>query len=135
MKRGRVEIIPMIDTILILLIFYMTFSTFNKREKRIDAKLPLVSAKVAPTQVPLDIVLHIKNKDKIVVNEANTYDIVSLRDALLQLATIGQETTIVIEADPETSYQDVISVLDACAQAHLTKVAFRPLADNVASTQ
>ena len=135
MKRGRVEIIPMIDTILILLIFYMNFSTFNKREKRIDAKLPLVSAKVAPTQVPLDIVLHIKNKDKIVVNEANTYDIVSLRDALLQLATIGQATTIVIEADPETSYQDVISVLDACAQAHLTKVAFRPLAENVASTQ
>jgi biopolymer transport protein ExbD len=135
MKRGRVEIIPMIDTILILLIFYMTFSTFNKLEKRIDAKLPLVSAKVAPTQVPLDIVLHVKDQDKIVVNKANTYDIVSLRDSMLQLATIGQDTTIVIEADPETSYQDVISVLDACAQAHLTKVAFRPLAENVASAK
>jgi biopolymer transport protein ExbD len=135
LKRGRVEIIPMIDTILILLIFYMTFSTFNKREKRIDAKLPLVSARIAPTQVPLDILLHVKNKDDILVNKANTYDIVSLRDTLRQLATIGQDTTIVIEADPETSYQDVISVLDACAQAHLTKVAFRPLADNVASTQ
>ena len=135
MKRGRVEIIPMIDTILILLVFYMTFSTFNKREKRIDAKLPLVSARVAPTQVPLDIVLHVKNKDNIVVNDANTYDIISLRDAMLQLATIGQDTTIVIEADPETSYQDVISVLDACAQAHLTKVAFRPLAENAASAQ
>jgi biopolymer transport protein ExbD len=135
LKRGRVEIIPMIDTILILLIFYMTFSTFNKREKRIDAKLPLVSTRIAPTQVPLDILLHVKNKDDILVNKANTYDIVSLRDTLRQLATIGQDTTIVIEADPETSYQDVISVLDACAQAHLTKVAFRPLADNVASTQ
>ena len=28
-KRGRVEIIPMIDTILILLIFYMSFSSFR----------------------------------------------------------------------------------------------------------
>jgi len=135
MKRGRIEIIPMIDTILILLIFYMTFSTFNKREKRIDAKLPLVSAKVAPTQVPLDIVLHVKDQDAILVNDANTYDIVSLRDTMMQLATIGQDTTIVIEAEPETSYQDVISVLDACAQAHLRKVAFRPLAENVASAQ
>jgi biopolymer transport protein ExbD len=135
LKRGRVEIIPMIDTILILLIFYMTFSTFKKREKRIDTKLPLVSAKVAPTHLPLDIVLHVKDKDNILVNDANRYDIVSLRDTMLQLATIGQETTIVIEADPETSYQDVISVLDACAQAQLTKVAFRPLADNVASTR
>jgi biopolymer transport protein ExbD len=134
-KRGRVEIIPMIDTILILLIFYMTFSTFKQQEKRIDAKLPLVSAKVAPTQLPLDLVLHVKNKDYIVVNKANTYDIVSLRDTLLQLATVGQNTTIIIGADPETSYQDVISVLDACAQAHLTKVAFRPLTDKVASVQ
>jgi biopolymer transport protein ExbD len=135
LKRGRVEIIPMIDTILILLIFYMTFSTFKKREKRIDTKLPLVSAKVAPTHLPLDIVLHVKDKDNILVNDANRYDIVSLRDTMLQLATIGQDTTIVIEADPETSYQDVISVLDACAQAHLTKVVFRPLAENVASAQ
>ena len=135
LKRGRVEIIPMIDTILILLIFYMTFSTFTKREKRIDAKLPLVSAKVAATQVPLDLVLHVKDKDNILVNDANRYDIVSLRDAMVQLASIGQDATVVIEADPDMSYQDVISVLDACAQAHLTKVAFRPLADKVASTQ
>ena len=135
MKRGRVEIIPMIDTILILLIFYMTFSTFSKREKRIDAKLPLVSATIAPTQAPLDIVLHVKDKDTILVNNANTYDIISLRDTMLQLATIGQEMTIVIEAEPETSYQDVIGVLDACAQAHLRKVAFRPLVENVASAQ
>ena len=135
LKRGRIEIIPMIDTILILLIFYMTFSTFNKREKRIDAKLPVVTAKVAPTQVPLDIVLHIKDKDNILVNDANTYDIISLRDTMMQLATIVQDATIVIEAEPETSYQDVISVLDACAQAHLRKVAFRPLTETVASAQ
>lgn len=134
-KRGRVEIIPMIDTLLILLIFYMCFSTFNAREKRIDTKLPLVSVKVAPTQVPLDIVLHVKDRDNIVVNSANNYDLISLRDAMMQLAMIGQDTTIVIEAEPGTSYQDVIGALDACAQAHLTKVAFRPLAEKVASVQ
>src|SRR6266446_1534461 len=118
-KRGRVEIIPMIDTILILLIFYMSFSTFTKREKRIDTKLPFISTKVAPTRVPLDIVLHVKNKDHIIVNGAATYDILSLRDVMMQLATVGQDATIVIEAEPDTSYQDVISALAACAQAHL----------------
>lgn len=134
-RRGRVEIIPMIDTILILLIFYMSFSTFRKKEKRIDAKLPTVSTKVAPTQVPLDIVLHVRDRDNIIVNGANTFDMLSLRDALMQLTAIGQETTVVIEAEPHTSYQDVIGALDACAQAHLTKVAFRPLAEDIASAQ
>jgi len=134
-KRGRVEIIPMIDTILMLLIFYMSFSTFTTKEKRIDARLPLVSAKVPPTQVPLDIVLHVKNQGPIVVNNVNSYDILSLRDAMMQLASIGQDATVVIEADRDTRYQAVISVLDACAQAHLRKVAFRPLGDDLTSAQ
>jgi biopolymer transport protein ExbD len=136
-KRARIEIIPMIDTILMLLVFYMSFSTFNKRENRFNARLPLVAAATAvtPTQVPLDIVLHVKDQNTIVVNGATTYDIPGLRDALMQLTAVGQDTTIIIEADPGSSYQDVVSTLDACARAHLTKVALRPLAGNVASVQ
>ena len=135
-KRGRVEIIPLIDTILILLIFYMSFSTFDQKEKRIDAKMPLVAkaAAVAPTQVPLDIIVHVRSRDEILANGA-PYTADTLRDAMLQLASIGQEATVVIEADPDTSYQAVISALDACAQANLKKVAFRPLPDKVAAAQ
>jgi biopolymer transport protein ExbD len=133
-KRGRVEIIPMIDTILILLIFYMSFSTFSAKEKRMDARLPIVSTKLAPTQVPLDITVHVKDANEVVVNGA-AYDMVSLRDAMAQLAMIGQDTTVIIEADPETSYQAVIGALDACALAKLTKVAFRPLPEKVAAAQ
>jgi biopolymer transport protein ExbD len=133
-KRGRIEIVPMIDTILILLIFYMSFSTFSAKEKRMDARLPVVNSKVAPTQVPLDITVHVKDASEVIVNGA-AYDMVSLRDAMTQLAMIGQEATVIIEADPETSYQAVIGALDACAQAKLTKVAFRPLPEKVAAAQ
>lgn len=131
-KRGRVEIIPMIDTILILLIFYMSFSTFSAKEKRIDSRLPLIAkaSATAPTKVALDLAIHVFNKDRITVNGAE-YEPTGLRDAMLQLASIGQEATIVIEGDADTSYQAVISALDACAQAHLTNVAFRPLTEKV----
>lgn len=132
-KRGRVEIIPMIDTILILLIFYMSFSTFSAKEKRIDSRLPLIAVKAsatAPTKVPLDLAIHVRDKDHIAVNGAE-YEAIGLRDAMMQLASIGQEATIVIDGEADTSYQAVISALDACAQAHLTNVAFRPLAEKV----
>ncbi|MCG3149161.1 MAG: hypothetical protein PCFJNLEI_02620 [Verrucomicrobiae bacterium] len=134
-KRGRVEIIPMIDTILILLIFYMSFSSFSAVEKRLDSRLPLVAkaSAVAPTKVPLDLNIHVRSTNDISVNGAPGYDSFTLTDAMRQLASIGQEATIVIEADPETSYQAVISALDACAQANLTNVAFRPLADVAAA--
>jgi biopolymer transport protein ExbD len=127
-KRGRIEIIPMIDTILILLIFYMTFSSFTQKEKRMDVKIPRVSrtTKAIPAEVP-DIVLHVYDKNKIVVG-SNQHDVVTLRGAMRGFASIGQEMTVVIEAEPETPYEDVIAALDACAMANLKKVAFRPLA-------
>ena len=129
-KRGRVEIIPMIDTILILLIFYMSFSTFSAKEKKIDSRLPLIAKpKIgAPTKIALDLAIHVFNKDRVTVNGAE-YEATSLRDTMQQLSSIGQEATIVIEADPDTTYQAVIGALDACAQAQLTNVAFRPLAE------
>lgn len=135
-KRGRVEIIPMIDTILILLIFYMSFSSFTKKEKRIDAKLPLVSMgqpPISPDRVPMDLTLLVRNKDDISVNGSAPFTTEQLRAYMGQLSMVSQETTVVIEAEPETPYQAVIGALDACALAKLTKVAFRPLPDKPTS--
>lgn len=128
-RRGRIEIIPMIDTILILLIFYMTFSSFTQKEKRMDVKIPQVSRtmKALHKEIP-DIVLHVYDKNKIVVG-GNQYDMSTLRETLMGFASIGHEITVVIEAEADTPYEDVIAALDACAMAKLKKVAFRPLAD------
>ena len=134
-KRGRVEIIPMIDTILILLIFYMSLSSFKVSEKRIDAKMPLIAKMTAKevTKQPLDFTIKVFDKNKIIVNNGATpFDLSTLRDAMMTLASIGQEATVVIEADPDTSYEDVVGALDACALANLKKVAFRPIGDDKA---
>ena len=129
-KRGRIEIIPMIDTILILLIFYMTFSSFTQKEKRMDVKVPLISRTMkALTKETPDVVLHVYDKNKIVVGGAQ-HDMVTLRETMMGFAGIGQEMTVVIEAEPDTPYEDVIGALDACAMANLKKVAFRPLASS-----
>lgn len=137
MKRGRIEIIPMIDTILILLIFYMSFSTFTKKEKRMDAKMPLIAKVVAaaPVDVPLDILVHVHDKNNLVVQGSASMDVETFRAYMAQYGAIQQNVTVVISANPDTSYQDVISALDACALAKLTKVAFRPLEQQQASAK
>jgi biopolymer transport protein ExbD len=133
-KRGRVEVIPMIDTILILLIFYMSFSTLSKKEKRIDAKLPLMSVTPpkAVTDYEMDYTLHVKSADEILVN-GNPFTTESLRVLMMSHGTVSQNIRIIIEAEPDTPYQAVIGALDACAMAKLTKVAFRPLPEKPAS--
>jgi biopolymer transport protein ExbD len=128
-KRGRVEIIPMIDTILILLIFYMSFSTFSAREKRLDAQM----SEYPPNRVterrdipPPEITVHVRSKDAFVVNGV-TYKPATLRDSLATLSAVAPETRVIIEADPETSYQAVINAADVCAQAKLHRLLFRPV--------
>lgn len=129
-KRGRIEVIPLIDTILILLIFFMSFSTFEAKEKRIDAKMPQVSKKIVESVVSqdIDLTLHVYDKDKILVN-GTPFDAESLRDQMKQFSsTPGQGITVIIEGEPGAKYQAIIAALDACAQADLKKVAFRPVA-------
>ena len=66
---------------------------------------------------------HVKDQGNIVVNGATTYDILGLRNAMVQLTAPGG-TTIIIEADPGPSYRERRWCrFNACAQAHLTKVA------------
>lgn len=132
-KRGRIEIIPLIDTILILLIFYMSFSTFEAKEKRIDAKMPQVTKKIIDASVVsdnMDLTLHVYDEGRIQVNGVD-FSSDTLRDQMKQFSsTPGQTITVVIEAEPAAKYQAVIAALDACAQAELKKVAFRPVASD-----
>ena len=123
--------IPMIDTILILLIFYMSFSSLRGTEKQIGARLPNVPPPGTPMKAlpPMEqIVLHVNDRDDIVVNGSPRFDRESLLETLRQVRYFERpDLRIIVEANPGTSYQAVMGALDVCARASLTNVAFRPL--------
>ncbi len=125
-KRGRVEIIPMIDTILILLIFYMSFSQFKAEEKRIDAKVPGPPAESA-VRDPLDIVLHVHDREHIAVAGGGVFRVDDLAVYMSQVAMVKHEGSVAIKADPDTAYGDVVAALDACALARFKRVGFVPV--------
>lgn len=125
LKRGRVEIIPMIDTILILLIFYMSFSTLTKHERRLDNQLPLTTGDLIGMTEP-EFVLHVRDQNEIIVN-GESFNLPTVQGILKYVGSVDPRTRIIIEADAGTKYQAIINAMDACAQAKITKVSFRPL--------
>jgi biopolymer transport protein ExbD len=122
-KRGRVEIIPLIDTVLILLIFYMSFSTFKEKEQSLPVPLPFTHGKAPP---PVTLSIQVLRDGNLTVNGA-TFDPATLRDVLSTMASADPRTCVTISAEPAAKYQAVIRAVDICAQAKLTKVAFQPL--------
>ena len=131
-KRGRIEMIPMIDTILILLIFYMSFSSFRRPEQRLDVPLAFHKGESGPV---LQLNLHVRDANHIQVNQGeSSFTLAALRVAIANYISVKLPVTVTIEADADTQYAAVIGALDACAEARLKHVAFRPIAEEAKAT-
>jgi biopolymer transport protein ExbD len=122
-KRGRVEIIPMVDTIVILLIFYMTFSRFA--EMIHDAKVELPSS-VAGDEFE-------KRPDQIIVNMFSDNDIrvsgskYAVADMPLVLSQEKQRhptLSVIVRGNRQMPYRDLSNLMGACAKAGIADVTF-----------
>lgn len=126
-KRGRVEIIPMIDTIVILLIFYMTFSRFAEAEKEASLRLPKsIAGEDNKEGGPAKVVVNMFSKDKITINK----EPVPLEELAGRLNAIRQsdpkyaKMLIVLRGDAGMTYSDLSAFMKACAKAKLADVTF-----------
>src|SRR5947207_11571688 len=68
-KRGRIEIVPMIDTIVILLIFYMTFSRFAEATREANLKLPESRAGDEFKQLPNQVIINMYSAEDVTIDK------------------------------------------------------------------
>ena len=126
-RRARIEIIPMIDTIVILLIFYMTFSRFAEMSRESKIKLPESRAgKPEDTAGRGRITVNMFSADDITV-AGEKMKIEKLPDLLRYYK--GRDTTVTnwsvtLRASQEMTYQDLSKFMRACAKAKIVDVTF-----------
>lgn len=131
-KRGRVEIIPMIDTIVILLIFYMSFSRFVEQGKEAGIKLPSAIAGGELDQIPNQVIINMYDSKKMSIDKQE-YNIDELPGQLRQLKTNMQASdpsnpmTIVLRADKTMTYKDLSGFMRAAAKAGIADITFATL--------
>ncbi len=111
MKKARIEIIPMIDTIFFLLVFFMFTSLSMVKMNGLDVSLPKDSN--SPDQKPPPQVV-------VTVDHAGTYYLDRASVAPSQLATEMQsrldakpDTVFIVNVDKQRPTQDIITVMDA----------------------
>ena len=125
-KRGRIEIIPMIDTIVILLIFYMTFSRFATAEKDAAVKLAKSRAGDEFKGKENQVVVNMFSKDKLKIDE-NAYTMEQLPGFLQGLKLKDPKYAhmkIVLRGDSGMSYADLSAFMKACSKAKVSDVTF-----------
>jgi biopolymer transport protein ExbD len=136
-KPPEMVLIPLLDVVLVLLIFFMVSTTFKDPDaSRLRIQLPQAQGTEVPAQEPEQIRIAIDQTGRFFVDDEAVVD--QRTQTLMQAinGALGERTglPVLIQADALTPHQAVMTALDAAAELGLTKIAFsatRALSDQV----
>lgn len=119
-KKSSINIIPMIDVIFFLLVFFMLFTTFRTTPHGIDLQLP--KAVTVTEQENKNMVVDISEKGEIYF-DGKKISLNELNSIAENKYKSNNEIVVIINADREVKYKNIISVMDSLRQAGIYKLA------------
>lgn len=126
--RGREEpeinLIPMIDVLLVIIIFLMLTTTYSKFSG-LEINLPTADATKQLDQ-PNEINVAVAASGQILVNKSPlaAADVAAIAEALRRAAGDRPDPVIIINADAKTTHQRVIDVMEAAQKAGYPHISF-----------
>ena len=119
-----INLTPMIDVILTLLIFFMAATKlYDWDEQKLDVQVPVVSSAQPLTDVPDDVKLRVSREGTIAYNE----DVIDLNEVAIRLRAARKnypDQGVMIRADGRVPHQKVAEVMSACHAAGIGRILF-----------
>ena len=124
LEDPEINFIPLIDVLLVIIIFLIVSTTFSKFS---ELKINLPTADANPVEEKLlPINVTVTKDGQYAINEEiltqNSID--SIEKRLIQIAGNAKDLPIIINADAETPHQSVVNIMEASRRAGLTKITF-----------
>jgi len=117
-----INLTPMIDITLNLLVFFMLVSKFSNTERELDLHLPEAESSTEPAPAPDEIVINVLADGRVSLGGREV-----TREALLETlqraAQANPATPVKIRGDRLVHHENVVNVMDACGLAGLSNLA------------
>ena len=114
-KQIDIKILPMIDVIFFLLVFFMLFTTFKTTPSGLEINLPKAK-NVEQQQEDKTVKINIASNGKIFMN-SNLITKNELQENIASSVKKSADTVFIIKADEKVEYKNVINVMDLVRQA------------------
>ena len=112
----EINLVPMIDVILCLIVFFVVTTTFDSRAV-LRLQLPRADGEPAPTaSPPLALLINAEGRYFVGDREVLRTDVDSLKRSIAEVAGTDRERTVLIRADARTPWQAVITAQEALGQ-------------------
>lgn len=119
-KKARIEIIPMIDTMFFLLIFFMMATLSMTNQNSLPVDLPHASGTKTQVQQVFTLTL---TKDAQLFFDKEISSPTDVVQRLAQQSKENKQISVIINADRSVEHGRVIELMDSIRQSGITKIA------------
>lgn len=120
---NQINVVPFIDVMLVLLIVFMVAAPLINPGQ---IELPSVGTQLKPPIAPMEVILHADKKlflrDRSRAGEERALSRADLVDAIREKQARAPEQAVVISADKNVRYEEVLKLMDVLNQNHVAKV-------------
>ncbi|RYG73964.1 biopolymer transporter ExbD [bacterium] len=121
MPMAEINIIPLVDVVLVLLIIFMATTAFVK-ESGLKMQLPTAKSTTTDEKQPQELSIALTRDGKIYL-DAKESNLKLVEAAMRRAAKKSQTTSVIIKGDRNIEYNRVITVMDLAKQVGLPKVS------------
>lgn len=119
----EINLVPMIDVILCLIIFFVITTTFDARSV-LKLELPRANGEAAETRgQSLSLLINAEGRYFVDDRESLRTDVESLKRTIVDVVGDDRERTVLLRADARTPWQAVITAYDALGQLGFKRIA------------
>jgi biopolymer transport protein ExbD len=119
----EINLVPLIDVILVLIIFFVVTTTFDARSV---LKLQLPQANGEPSEASskaLGVLINAEGRYFVQDREALRTDLESLKRTIVEVAGDDRKRPVLLRADARTPHQSVVTALDALGQLGFRQIS------------
>lgn len=120
-EEPAINLTPMVDVVMLLIIFFLVGSQFNKPERQYEINLPTASDAQPLTSLPDEIVVNV-DKNGVLLVDGETLTAAALEATLREAQRRYEDQVVIIRGDAEGAYQNVMNILNLCKRTRITNV-------------
>ncbi len=118
-KKSSINIIPLIDVIFFLLVFFMLFTSFRANPHGLEMQLP--QAVTATEQDENNFIVYISQDEEHYLNDEQI-SIEQMRNTLQQEVNENPQLVVIINPDRRVRYEAIILVMDNLRQIGINNI-------------
>ena len=117
----EINLVPLIDVILVLIIFFMVTATFDGRSV-LKLELPRATGEASDSTSALTVLVNADGRYFVNDREVLRTDLESLKATISEVAGSDRDRAVMLRADARTPYQAVVTVYDALGQLGFRRI-------------